>query len=47
VPYSNRTLKFDGMQRTGVGITRLGTSEATAIGAYAFALNRLDRSEAQ
>lgn len=46
VPYSNRTLKFDGMQRTGVGITRLGTSEATSIGAYAFALNRLDRSEA-
>lgn len=44
VPYSNRKLKFDGLQRTGVGITRLGTSEATSIGAYAFALNHLDRS---
>lgn len=44
VPYSNRKLRFDGLQRTGVGITRLGTSEATSIGAYAFALNQLDRS---
>jgi hypothetical protein len=25
-----------------VGISRLGTSEATAIGAYAFALSNLD-----
>ncbi len=47
VPYSSRKLKFDGLQRTGVGITRLGTSEATSIGAYAFALNRLDRGAAQ
>jgi glucokinase len=43
VPGSSRKVKFDGMQRTGVGITRLGTSEATAIGAYAFALSRLDK----
>ena len=42
VPGSSRTVKFDGLQRTGVGISRLGTSEATAIGAYAFALRRLD-----
>ena len=42
VPGSARTLKFDRLQRTGVGISRLGTSEATAIGAYAFALGRLD-----
>ncbi|HWB83682.1 MAG TPA: ROK family protein [Bryobacteraceae bacterium] len=42
VPRSGRTLAFDAMQRIGIGITRLGTSEATAIGAYAFALNRLD-----
>jgi glucokinase len=38
VPGSSRKVKFDGLQRTGVGISRLGTSEATAIGAYAFAL---------
>ncbi len=43
VPGSSRTLKFDSLQRVGVGISRLGTSEATAIGAYAFALRRLER----
>jgi glucokinase len=42
VPGSSRTVKFDGLQRTGVGISRLGTSEATAVGAYAFALKSLD-----
>ncbi|HUE01689.1 MAG TPA: ROK family protein [Bryobacteraceae bacterium] len=42
VPGSSRTVKFDGLQRTGVGISRLGTSEATAAGAYAFALMSLD-----
>ena len=43
VPGSARTVRFDGLQRVGVGISRLGTSEASAIGAYAFALGRLDR----
>jgi glucokinase len=47
VPYSNRIVRFDGLQRTGVGISRLGTSEATAIGAYAFALRRLERFHEQ
>ena len=42
VPGSSRTIRFDGLQRTGVGLTRLGTSEATSIGAYAFALRSLD-----
>ena len=42
VPGGTRKVKFDGLQRTGVGISRLGTSEATAIGAYAFALKNLD-----
>lgn len=46
VPGSGRAIRFDGMQRIGVGISRLGTSEATAIGAYAFALNELDRQAA-
>jgi glucokinase len=44
VPGSSRKVKFDALQRTGVGISRLGTSEATAIGAYAFALRRLEGS---
>ncbi len=42
VPGTSRKIPYDPFQRTGVGISRLGTSEAVAIGAYAFALNRLD-----
>ena len=45
IPGSARTVQFDGLPRTGVGISRLGTSEATAIGAYAFALRRLDERQ--
>ncbi len=41
VPGSSRTVKYDPLQRLGVGVSRLGTSEAVAIGAYAFALQRL------
>ena len=43
VPGSGRRVRFDAMPRTGVGISRLGTSEATSIGAYAYALSQLDR----
>jgi glucokinase len=43
VPGSGRQVRFDAMPRVGVGISRLGTSEATAIGAYAYALSQLDR----
>ncbi|HVN03269.1 MAG TPA: ROK family protein [Bryobacteraceae bacterium] len=43
VPGGTRKVRFDGLQRTGVGTSRLGTSEATAIGAYAFALSQLDQ----
>ena len=42
VPGSGRQIRYDPMRRTGVGITRLGTSEAVAVGAYAFALRELD-----
>jgi glucokinase len=42
VPGSGRKVPYDPLKRTAVGISRLGTSEAVAIGAYAFALNRLD-----
>jgi glucokinase len=42
VPGSDRTLAYDPLQRLGVGMSRLGTSEAVAIGAYAFALNQLN-----
>ena len=43
VPGTQRKLKYDPMARLGVGVSRLGTSEAVAIGAYAFALRKLDR----
>jgi glucokinase len=41
VPGSERTVRYDALSRVGVGVSRLGTSEAAAVGAYAFALNRL------
>jgi glucokinase len=41
VPGSARKVQYDPMQRTAVGLSRLGTSEAVAIGAYAFALRQL------
>lgn len=41
VPGSGRILRYDPLPRTAVGISRLGTSEAVAIGAYAFALREL------
>lgn len=42
VPGNRRKIKYDALQRIGVGISRLGTSQAIAIGAYAFALRHLD-----
>ena len=42
VPGTKTKIKYDAMQRIGIGITRLGTSEAVAVGAYAFALRKLD-----
>ena len=43
VPGTKRKLKYDPLARIGVGVSRLGTSEATAIGACAFALHALDK----
>jgi glucokinase len=42
IPGGRKKIAYDPLQRTGVGISRLGTSEAIAIGAYAFALHKLD-----
>ncbi len=42
VPGSTRTVQYDPLQRTAVGLSRLGTSEAVAIGAYAFAIQQLE-----
>lgn len=42
VPLSRRTVPYDPLKRIGVGLSRLGTSRAVALGAYAFALDALD-----
>ncbi len=47
VPGSDRRMTYDALPRTGVGVSRLGTSQAIAIGAYAFAVGRLPASAAQ
>jgi glucokinase len=44
VPFSNKKITYDPLKRIGVGISKLGTSKATAIGAYAFAVNELDKA---
>ncbi len=38
---SSRVIRHDALPRTAVGLSRLGTSEAVSIGAYAFALRKL------
>jgi glucokinase len=44
VPGTKKKMKYDPQARIGVGMSRLGTSEAVAIGAYAFALRKLDQA---
>jgi glucokinase len=39
---TDRKIKYDPEMRIGVGITKIGTSKAISIGAYAFALKSLD-----
>ena len=43
VPGTTDRISYDPLPRTAVGVSRLGTSEAVAVGAYAFALQQLDR----
>ena len=42
VPDSEKQLFYDPMKRTGIGISRLGTSRAVSVGAHAFALQAID-----
>ncbi len=42
VPRSEKEITYDPLKRIGVGVTRLGTTKAVAIGAYALALSRID-----
>jgi glucokinase len=42
VPGTQKRIVYDPLKRVGIGLSRLGTSRAVAIGAYAFALHALD-----
>jgi glucokinase len=41
VPGSSKRVIYDPMSRVGVGISKIGTSKAVALGAYAYALKKL------
>ena len=43
VPHSERRISYDPMARVGIGFSQIGTSRAISIGAYAYALNALDK----
>lgn len=42
VPFSEQIQEYDPIKKIGVGISKLGTSKAISIGAYAFALNQIN-----
>ena len=42
IPGSSKKIIYEADKKTGVGMSKLGTSKAVSIGAYAFALNSLD-----
>ena len=43
IPGTDKTMKYDSMKRLGIGRAVLDTSHAVSVGAYAFALNQLDK----
>ncbi len=43
VPMTDKKITYDPMARLGVGFSKIGTSKAISLGAYAYALNRLDK----
>lgn len=40
---TNKKVRYDPEARTGIGISKIGTSKAISIGAYAFALSFMDK----
>ena len=42
IPFTHKFLQYDPDQRSGIGISRLGTSRAVAVGAYNYALRKMD-----
>ncbi|MBI9071104.1 MAG: ROK family protein [Melioribacteraceae bacterium] len=43
IPGTEKTIQYDSEMRVGIGISKIGTSSAISLGAYAFALNSLDK----
>lgn len=43
VPFSTRTVNYDGTKATGIMLSKLGASKAIALGAYHYAVNMLKR----
>ncbi len=43
IPYSNKKISYSHVKKIGVGISQLGTSEAVAVGAYAFAIKQIGK----
>lgn len=41
VPFTDQTVRYDPVKKLGVGVSKLGTSRAVALGAYTFALQKL------
>ena len=46
VPFSKKMVTYDPSRYVGVGVSRLGTSKAVSVGAYAYALAELAKSSA-
>lgn len=46
VPGTDRKVIYDPMKRTGIAMTQIGASKAISVGAYNFALSRLDAQSA-
>lgn len=42
VPNSSRKISYDEHKRIGIGLSKLGTSKAISVGAWAFAMQKLD-----
>jgi len=45
VPGTAKKIAYDPLKRIGVGMSKLGTSKSVSVGAYAFALNALDKKQ--
>ena len=44
VPGTSRSVRYRKEKKTGITVSRLGTSKAVALGAYAYALSQIDQT---